>query len=66
MMSSAWNGCRRTDAFARALQAKVVLPRGVGSEALTATDQQVRDVLAHAAAHGVEDPRMLDYSPRTS
>ena len=52
---------RRLDAFARGLQAKVVLPRGLSRAALEATTAQLRRVLEHAADRGVQDARMLDW-----
>lgn len=52
---------RRLDAFARALQAKVVLPRGISEQALSDVDAQVRSVLEHAARHGAVDAKALDW-----
>jgi len=52
---------RRIDAFARALQAKVVLPRGVSDRAVEEVNAQVRTVLRHAAARHVTDAKMLDW-----
>ena len=52
---------RRLDAFTRALQAKVTLPRGIAPHALEATRQQTRRVLDHAAQRGVTDAKALDW-----
>ena len=52
---------RRLAAFAGALQAKIVLPRGVSREAEADVAAQVEKVLAHAAARGVSDAKALDW-----
>lgn len=52
---------RRMDGFARALLAKVTLPRGVAPHALAAAATQVRAVLDHAAGRGVTDAGALDW-----
>jgi len=51
----------RMDAFARALEAKVVLPRGISDDALRDVDGQVRGVLGHAVERGVVDSKALDW-----
>ena len=52
---------RRLDGFARALQAKITLPRGLAPHALDAATQQIRAVLDHAAGRGVIDAKALDW-----
>jgi len=52
---------RRLDAFARALQAKLVLPRGLSGTATAEVDRHTRAVLAHATARGVDDAKSLDW-----
>jgi hypothetical protein len=52
---------RRLEAFASALQAKIVLPRGVARQAEADVAAQIATVLAHAAARGVTDAKALDW-----
>ena len=52
---------RRLDAYARSLQAKVTLPRGVAADAVAAAEQQIRAVVDHAAERGVTDAKALDW-----
>jgi hypothetical protein len=52
---------RRLDAYARALQAKVVLPRGVAAHAVDEVAAQIRTVLTHAEERGVTDSKALDW-----
>ncbi len=52
---------RRFDAFARALLAKITLPRGIAPHALAAAAEQTTAVLSHAAARGVTDAKALDW-----
>lgn len=52
---------RRLEVWTRALQAKVVLPRGVAPHAVEATVRQIRAVVEHAAARGLSDAKALDW-----
>lgn len=52
---------QRLEAFASALQAKIVLPRGVARQAEADVANQVEKVLRHAAACGVSDAKALDW-----
>lgn len=52
---------RRLDAYARSLQAKVTLPRGVAPDAVEAAARQIRAVVDHAAERGVTDAKALDW-----
>lgn len=52
---------RRLDAYARSLQAKVTLPRGVAPDAVAAAARQIRAVVDHAAERGVTDAKALDW-----
>lgn len=52
---------RRLDGYARALEAKVSLPRGVAPHAREAVARQIRAVVQHAADRGVTDAKALDW-----
>jgi len=52
---------RRLDAFSRALQARVTLPRGVAPHAMESAARQIRAVVDHAAERGVSDAKALDW-----
>jgi hypothetical protein len=52
---------RRLAAYAAALQAKIVLPRGVSRQAEADVAAQIDKVLAHAAARDVTDAKALDW-----
>ncbi|GAA1430947.1 hypothetical protein GCM10009616_16830 [Microlunatus lacustris] len=52
---------RRLDGFARALEAKITIPRGLAPHAREAANQQIRAVLHHAAGRGVSDAKALDW-----
>jgi len=52
---------RPSSAFAAALHAKIVLPRGVSPQAEADVATQIDQVLSHAAARGVSDAKALDW-----
>jgi hypothetical protein len=52
---------RRLEAFASAMQTRIVLPRGVARQAEADVAAQVEKVLTHAAARGVTDAKALDW-----